>query len=41
MLGSIHQLAEDVRRQVKKNRELRRHRQKSRRFSARLRNREA
>ena len=26
MLGSIHELAEDVRRQVKKNRELRRHR---------------
>jgi putative sigma-54 modulation protein len=40
MLGSIHQLAEDVRRQVKKNRELRRHRAESRRF-ARLRKREA
>ena len=41
MIHSIHELAEDVRRQVKKNRELRRHRTKSRRFSARLRNREA
>ena len=41
MLGSIHQLAEDVRRQVKKNRELRRHRAESRRFKARLRRREA
>lgn len=41
MLHSIHELAEDVRRQVKKNRELKRHRQKSRRYSARLRNREA
>ncbi len=40
MLGSIHALAEDVRRQVKKNRELRRHRAESRRF-ARLRKREA
>lgn len=40
MLGTIHQLAEDVRRQVKKNRELRRHRKESRRF-ARLRKREA
>ena len=40
MLHSIHELAEDVRRQVKKNRELRRHRSESRRF-ARLRKREA
>lgn len=38
MLKSVHHLAEDVRRQVKKNRELRRHRTESRRFSARLRN---
>lgn len=41
MLHSIHELAEDVRRQVKRNRELRRHRRESRRFSARLRRREA
>lgn len=41
MLHSIHEVAEDVRRQVKRNRELRRHRAESRRFSARLRNREA
>ncbi len=40
MLHSIHELAEDVRRQVKRNRELRRHRTESRRFSARLRNEE-
>jgi putative sigma-54 modulation protein len=40
MLHTIHELAEDVRRQVKKNRELRRHRAKSRRF-ARLKKREA
>jgi putative sigma-54 modulation protein len=39
MLGSIHHAAEDVRRQVKKNRELRRHRSEARRF-ARLRKRE-
>ena len=41
MLGSIHRLAEDVQRQVKRDRELRRHRAKSRRYSARLRNRAA
>jgi putative sigma-54 modulation protein len=40
MLHSIHELAEDVRRQVKRNRELRRHRSEARRF-ARLRKREA
>ncbi len=39
MIAAIHELAEDVRRQVKKDRELRRHRAKSRRFSAQLRNR--
>ena len=41
MLAAIHELADDVRRQVKKDRELRRHRTESRRFSARLRGREA
>lgn len=41
MLHSIHELAEDVHRQVKRNRELRRHRTESRRFSARLRKGEA
>ena len=39
MISAIHELAEDVRRQVKKDRELRRHRTKSRRFSAQLKNR--
>lgn len=37
MLHSIHELAEDMRRQVKRNRDLRRHRTESRRFSQRLR----
>jgi len=37
MLHSIHDLAEDVHRQVKRDRELRRHRTESRRFAARLR----
>ena len=41
MLHSIHELAEDIRRQVKRNRELRRGRESSRRTMARLRNREA
>lgn len=41
MLHSIHQLAEDIRRQVKRNRELRRGRARARRLSARLRGREA
>ena len=41
MIAAIHELAEDVRRQVKKNRELRRHRAESRRFKARLRRGEA
>ena len=38
MLHSIHELAEDVRRQVKKNRELRRGRERTRRVLGRLRN---
>jgi len=37
MLHSIHELAEDVHRQVKRDRELRRHRTESRRFAARVR----
>ena len=37
MLHSIHEVAEDVRRQVKKNRELRRGRERSRRVMGRLR----
>jgi putative sigma-54 modulation protein len=37
MLHSIHELAEDVRRQVKKNRELRRGRARTRRVLGRLR----
>jgi len=37
MLHAIHELAEDVRRQVKRNRDLRRHRTESRRFSRKLR----
>ena len=37
MLHSIHALAEDIRRQVKRVRDLRRHRTESRRFSAGLR----
>ena len=40
MIHSIHEVAEDVRRQVKRNRELRRSRAKARRF-ARLNKREA
>ena len=35
MLHSIHELAEDVRRQVKKNRELRRGRERTRRVLGR------
>jgi putative sigma-54 modulation protein len=38
MLHSIHEAAEDVRRQVKKNRELRRGRERTRRVLGRLRN---
>lgn len=38
MLHSIHELAEDMRRQVKRSLELKRHRQESRRFSRSLRN---
>ena len=41
MLHSIHKVAEDVRRQVKRNRELRRGRERTRRVTARLRGREA
>jgi ribosome-associated translation inhibitor RaiA len=37
MLHSIHELAEDMRRQVKKHRELRRKRTRTRRLAARLR----
>ena len=37
MLHTVHELAEDVRRQVKRDRELRRHRTEARRFRARLR----
>ncbi len=37
MLHSVHELAEDVRRQVKKHRDLKRRRTESRRFSARMR----
>jgi putative sigma-54 modulation protein len=41
MLHSIHELAEDIRRQVKKHREMRRKRQRTRRMTARLRGRPA
>ena len=41
MLHSIHEIAEDVRRQVKRHREKRRRRWAARRFKARLRRREA
>ena len=41
MLHSIHEVAEDMRRQVKRHREKRRKRWQSRRFSSRLRRREA
>lgn len=41
MLHSIHEIAEDVRRQVKRNRELRRGRERSRRVLGSLRNDEA
>ena len=41
MIHSIHELAEDIRRQVKKNRELRRKRTQTRRAIARLRGRSA
>jgi putative sigma-54 modulation protein len=41
MLHSIHALAEDMRRQVKRHRDLRRKRHEARRFAARLRGREA
>lgn len=41
MLESIHELAEDIRRQVKKHRELRRKRSLTRRARARLRGRSA
>ena len=41
MLHSIHEVAEDVRRQVKRNRELRRGRERTRRVASRLRGREA
>jgi putative sigma-54 modulation protein len=39
MMHTIHELAEDIRRQVKKHRELRRKRRESRRAAARLRGR--
>lgn len=38
MVHSIHEVAEDVRRQVKRNRELRRGRERTRRVMGRLRN---
>jgi putative sigma-54 modulation protein len=41
MLHSIHEMAEDIRRQVKKHRELRRKRTQTRRAVARLRGRSA
>lgn len=41
MLHSIHALAEDMRRQVKRHRDLRRKRQETRRLVSRLRGREA
>ncbi len=41
MLHSIHEVAEDIRRQVKKHREKRRKRQQTRRMMARLRGRPA
>ena len=41
MMHSIHELAEDIRRQVKKHRELRRKRSQTRRAMARLRGRSA
>jgi ribosome-associated translation inhibitor RaiA len=41
MLHSIHKLAEDIRRQVKRHREKRRGRAKTRRTVGRLRRREA
>ncbi len=41
MLHSIHVLAEDMRRQVKRHRDLRRKRHEARRFAARLRGRAA
>ena len=41
MLHSIHEIAEDIRRQVKRHRELRRKRSQTRRLVGRLRGREA
>lgn len=41
MLHSIHELAEDIRRQVKKHREKRRGRERTRRIASRLRSRSA
>ena len=41
MLHSIHEIAEDIRRQVKRHREKRRRRWAARRFKSRLRSREA
>lgn len=41
MLHTIHKLAEDIRRQVKKHREKRRGRERTRRFASRLRSRSA
>jgi putative sigma-54 modulation protein len=41
MLHSIHELAEDIRRQVKRHREKRRNRSRTRRMVSRLRGREA
>ncbi len=41
MLHSIHEIAEDIRRQVKRHRELRRKRSQTRRLIGRLRGREA
>ena len=41
MVHSIHEIAEDMRRQVKRDREMRRGRERTRRVAARLRGREA
>jgi hypothetical protein len=41
MLHSIHEIAEDIRRQVKRHRDLRRKRSQTRRLVGRLRGREA
>jgi ribosome-associated translation inhibitor RaiA len=41
MLHSIHEMAEDIRRQVKKHREMRRKRQRTRKMMGRFRGRTA